>query len=149
MQGLRSLTVILVFSVNTFFALEIFTFNFSIFLVCGLKGNKEIRSDTYDFGDVIPNINDTVLVEGQVFGGKSAKEAEWPWIVYVDLCKQTCDNSWNLSSQFLLINLDSGGLSQGQGFCGGSLLSPNTVVTAAHCTTMSVLVSCIMQQLPY
>lgn len=51
--------------------------------------------------------------EAKVVGGSQAKQADWPWIVS--------------------LRRGQGG-GQGQHTCGGSLVSADTVVTAAHCS---------------
>lgn len=60
---------------------------FIYFLVCGLKGNEKILNGTWEFGDVIPNVEDKEMVAGpQVVHGKYAKTGEWPWLALIDLC---------------------------------------------------------------
>nr|XP_039250838.1 mannan-binding lectin serine protease 2-like [Styela clava] len=82
--------------------------------ICGLKGNEKIRKGTFDFGDVIPNIEDKEkLLDSQIIAGKKARLAEWPWVVYINLFGD---------------NLE------GHEFCGGNLVSHDVVITAAHCT---------------
>ncbi|XP_039251192.2 mannan-binding lectin serine protease 2-like [Styela clava] len=86
---------------------------------CGLKGNTRrlafanFRRRRAVLKTATKFIGENVIVAA-VVRGKPAKYGEWPWMALIDLF--------------------GSGLNTNE-FCGGSLISARTVVTAAHCTS--------------
>jgi secreted trypsin-like serine protease len=69
----------------------------------------------------------TVLTENKIYGGSIAKKGDWGWQVNNHL------NSKKMTGAYLKTNFKVALKRNGKFGCGGSLITDQYIITAAHC----------------